>query len=68
MSELLFEGYGIPAISYANDSLAALNLYDRKDALVISSSAYSTTITPVLSGIARLDCTKRSADVQCLCI
>lgn len=51
MSELLFEGYGIPALTYGVDSLFAFHSTpSAQDGLVISSSGSCTTVIPVLNG------------------
>ena len=61
MSELLFEGYRVPSVSYAIDSLASFYQSGQHDGLVISSSTVSTHIIPVLGGKAYLGSSKRSA-------
>lgn len=54
MTELLFESYGAPSISFGLDSL--FSFYDNSpsptttDGLVISSSSSSTQVIPVLNG------------------
>ena len=56
MSELLFENYNIPAVSYGIDALfSAYHSYARRgvplrDALVVSSGHQATHIMPVLDG------------------
>lgn len=63
MTELLFESYSAPAVSYGVDSL--LSLYANSpdpstaDALVISSSTASTHIIPVLGGRGILTSAKK---------
>ncbi|BGP01976.1 Actin-related protein 5 [Rhodotorula toruloides] len=63
MTELLFESYSAPAISYGVDSL--LSLYAKSpnpptaDALVISSSTASTHVIPVLGGRGILTSAKK---------
>lgn len=59
MSELLFEGYRVPSVSYAVDSLASFYQSDQKDGLIISSSTMSTHIIPVLDGKGVLGSAKR---------
>lgn len=69
MSELLFEGFQVPSVTYANDGLSSLfghrvanNLSSLGDALVISAGASCTVITPVIDGKAVLSNSKRSAN------
>lgn len=51
MSELLFEGYSVPSLTYGVDSLFAFHASPNPtDGLVVSSSAMSTTVIPVLNG------------------
>ena len=56
MTELLFEGYGVPALSYGIDALfSAHHHWSRRgaqlrDALVISSGQQTTHIIPLLDG------------------
>ncbi|XP_043213325.1 actin-related protein 5-like [Amphibalanus amphitrite] len=52
MSELLFECYRVPSISYFVDALASLryNQPDCRDALVISCGYHTTHVIPVLDG------------------
>lgn len=59
MSELLFEGYQVPAVSYAVDSLSSFYYSGAKDGLVISSSTVSTHVIPVLNGKGILSNAKR---------
>lgn len=59
MSELLFEGYQVPAVSYAIDSLSSFYYSGAKDGLVISSSTVSTHVIPVLNGKGILSNAKR---------
>ncbi|KAK9899604.1 actin-like ATPase domain-containing protein [Cystobasidium minutum MCA 4210] len=61
MSELLFEGYQVPAVSYAIDSLSSFYYSGAKDGLVISSSTVSTHVIPVLNGKGILSNAKRIA-------
>lgn len=70
MNELLFERFQVPAVTFANDALAALykNQMDYKanglgDHLVIATGASATHIIPVLNGKAMLNNTKRSDSV-----
>lgn len=53
MSELLFEGYGVPSVAYGVDSLFSFYANSPQpgaDGLVISSSTASTHVIPVLNG------------------
>ena len=67
MSELIFECYGAPSLSFGLDSLFAFHAnspplsaaYPNSDGLVISSSTASTHVIPVLSGRGVLSRSKR---------
>lgn len=61
MSELLFEGYRVPSVSYAVDSLASFYQSGQQDGLIVSSSTMATHIIPVLSGKGILGSAKRYA-------
>ena len=56
MTELLFEGYGVPELSYGIDALfSAHHQWTQRgarlrDALVVSSGHQTTHIIPVLDG------------------
>ncbi|XP_034834357.1 actin-related protein 5 [Maniola hyperantus] len=51
MSELLFEGYGVPAVSYGVDSLFSLYRNDIGDtALIVNCGYHSIHIIPVVKG------------------
>jgi len=52
MSELLFECYRVPSVSYFVDALASLqhNQPDCRDALVVSCGYHATHVLPVLDG------------------
>lgn len=51
MSELLFEGYGIPAVSYGVDSLFSFYRNDIGDtALIINCGYHTIHIIPVIKG------------------
>ena len=50
MSELLFEAYSTPKISYGVDSLYSFYNTGLKDGLVVSSGANTTHVIPVLDG------------------
>lgn len=62
MSELLFEGYNVPSITYGVDSL--YSFYENapnpiSDGLIISSATASTHVIPVLNGQGILASAKR---------
>ncbi|KAI5479257.1 actin-related protein 5 [Pseudohyphozyma bogoriensis] len=61
MSELLFEGYGVPSVAYGIDSLFSYyaNSPSPKDGLVISSSTASSHVIPVLGGKGILSAAKK---------
>lgn len=59
MSELLFEGYRAPSVSYSIDSLSSFYQSGQQDGLVISSSTVSTHVIPVLNGKGILGNAKR---------
>ncbi|GAA6012257.1 hypothetical protein JCM10207_002780 [Rhodosporidiobolus poonsookiae] len=65
MTELLFESYGAPSVSYGVDSLLSLYSNSPKplstDALLISSSTASTHVIPVLGGRGTLSEAKKLA-------
>ena len=56
MTELLFEGYNVPALSYGIDALFSAHHHQSqrglqfRDALVVSSGHQTTHIIPVLDG------------------
>ena len=51
MSELLFEAYSTPKISYGVDSLYSFyNSHHMSDGLIINTSANTTSVVPVLDG------------------
>lgn len=51
MSELLFEGYGVPGVSYGIDSLFSLYRNDIGDtALIVNCGYHSIHIIPVIRG------------------
>ncbi|KAH8295145.1 hypothetical protein KR018_007963 [Drosophila ironensis] len=64
MSELLFECYGIPAVSYGIDALYSWEHYQQKrkqvsDALIISFGYSTTHVIPVLNGKIQLEHVRR---------
>jgi actin-related protein 5 len=63
MSELLFEGYNVPSVTYGVDSL--FSFYNQNpglnaDGLVVSSSTSSTHVIPVLGGQSIMTSAKKS--------
>ena len=52
MSELLFEGYGVPSVVYGIDALfsAHHNLGGCEDALVVSAGHQTAHVLPVVRG------------------
>ena len=54
MSELLFECYGVPAVTYGVDALFSahsnLGIEEGTDALVVASGYQTTYVLPVLNG------------------
>ena len=56
MTELLFEGYGVPELSYGIDALFSAHHHwtqrgaKLRDALVVSSGHQTTHIIPILDG------------------
>ncbi|ORY89031.1 hypothetical protein BCR35DRAFT_262595 [Leucosporidium creatinivorum] len=62
MTELLFEGYNVPSVSYGIDSLFSFyanSATPNADGLVISSSTASTHVIPVLGGQSVLTSAKK---------
>ncbi|KAH8276792.1 hypothetical protein KR026_000909 [Drosophila bipectinata] len=64
MNELLFECYGIPAVSYGIDALYSWEHYQQKrkkvaDALIISFGYSTTHVIPVLNGKIQLEHVRR---------
>ncbi|GAA98900.1 hypothetical protein E5Q_05588 [Mixia osmundae IAM 14324] len=60
VTEIMFEAYNVPSLTYAVDSLSAFYQSGAsRDGLVVSSGNASTQIVPVLDGHARLDHAKR---------
>ncbi|XP_047489285.1 actin-related protein 5-like [Penaeus chinensis] len=61
MSELLFECYGVPSISYCVDGLLSYhrNNLNRPDGLLVNIGNYTTHVTPVLDGFADAMNTRR---------
>ncbi|KAI0224455.1 Nuclear actin-protein involved in chromatin remodeling, partial [Massospora cicadina] len=63
MTELLFEGYRIPSLTYGVDSL--FSFYENNggsldaDGLVLSSGHHTTTFIPIFGGRARVDLASR---------
>ncbi|KAH8265199.1 hypothetical protein KR038_000293 [Drosophila bunnanda] len=64
MNELLFECYGIPAVSYGIDALYSWDYYQQSrrrvsDALIISFGYSTTHVIPVLEGKIQLEHVRR---------
>lgn len=62
MTELLFEGYSVPSVSYGIDSLFSFyanSATPNADGLVISSSTATTHVIPVLGGQSVLTSAKK---------
>ena len=59
-SELLFEAYGVPSVSYGVDSLFAAYANDvGSESLVVSSGEQHTTVIPMVGGRGILGNAKR---------
>lgn len=58
-SEILFELYQPPSVTYGIDSLFAFNTQQKKDGLAINMGNTSTTLIPVLNGRGDLSRAKR---------
>ncbi|CDZ96567.1 Actin-related protein-Arp5p [Phaffia rhodozyma] len=50
MSELLFEAYGAPAVTYGIDSLFAFSRTGKKDGIALGMGHTSTSVVPVVNG------------------
>jgi Actin len=59
MSELIFEGYHAPSVTYSIDSLASFYNTGRQDGIVISSGTANTHVIPVINGRGILAHAKR---------
>jgi hypothetical protein len=59
MSELIFEGYNAPSVTYSIDSLASFYNTGHADGLVISSGTANTHVIPVINGRGILANAKR---------
>lgn len=60
MSELLFEAYSTPKVSYGVDSLYSFyNSYHKSDGLIINTSSNTTSVVPVLDGKGIFSACKR---------
>lgn len=60
MSELLFEGYGVPGVSYGVDSLFSMYKNDIGDSALIINCGYHTIhIIPVIRGQVIVDHARR---------
>jgi actin-related protein 5 len=62
MSELLFEGYGVPSVCYGIDALFSFhanNLSFDEGGIVASSGHTTTHVVPIIGGRGVLEHTKR---------
>jgi hypothetical protein len=50
MSELLFEGYGVPSVSYGVDTLFSFSRTGAQDGVALGMGNASTQIIPVIGG------------------
>lgn len=60
-SELLFELYGAPSVTYGVDSLFAFSRQQHRDGMALNLGHNSTTVIPVVDGRGILSRAKRSA-------
>lgn len=58
-SELLFELYGAPEVSYGIDSLFAFSRHHQKDGLSIHMGHNASTVIPVVDGRGVISRAKR---------
>jgi len=58
-SEMLFEMYGAPSVTYGVDSLFAFSRQKRPDGLAISMGNNATTVIPIVGGRGILSRSKR---------
>lgn len=58
-SEILFELYGAPEVSYGIDSLFAFSRHKKQDGLAINLGHNASTIIPVVDGKGILSRAKR---------
>ena len=58
-SELLFELYGAPSVTYGVDSLFAFSRHRHKDGLAISLGNNVSTVIPVVNGRGIMSMEKR---------
>ena len=61
MNELLFECYGVPALTYGVDALFSWhnNNQQKKDGLILSFGYHVTHIIPILNGKVRAEHARR---------
>lgn len=59
-SELLFELYGAPSVTYGVDSLFAFSRQQHRDGMALNLGHNSTTVIPVVDGRGILSRAKRS--------
>lgn len=58
-SELMFECYGVPSLTYGIDALFSAHQNGKRDAIVVSSGHHATHVLPVLDGAGVLEQSKR---------
>lgn len=58
-SELLFELYNVPSVTYGVDSLFAFSRQKHKDGLAVSLGHQASTIIPVVNGKGIMSRAKR---------
>lgn len=58
-SELLFELYNAPAVTYGIDSLFAFSRHGKRDGLSVSLGNHASTIIPVVDGRGLITRAKR---------
>lgn len=63
-SELLFELYNAPSVTYGIDSLFAFSRHAHKDGLSISLGHNASTIIPVVNGRGDISRAKRLVGIQ----
>lgn len=66
MSELLFEGYGVPSVAYGVDALfsAHHNLGSCEDVLIVSAGHQTAHVLPVLGGRCDVSHCKRLGNIS----
>jgi hypothetical protein len=59
MSELIFEGYNAPSVTYSIDSLSSFYNTGYSDGIIVSSGTANTHVIPVINGRGILSNAKR---------